>query len=234
MSRNSEFISGLTPTCKRCGDPLFNELGNAHTHTEDWDGPADNHMTLLGATGRVPLKGAPQASRLYNAEHGWGHYSDMAGLTTNHPADFVEQIIHHSSSDNIPGIESLRADWHPNHVVTTHPDDFEEEYGRRVKGVTENTGFMALPSNASFGTISHETAHLLGVHGKQFDGILSRTDTPGVLRTGYDHEWPFARTHLNIVHNHFAPFEAKDLRTHYRMWGVNYRPRNTGHKGFGE
>jgi hypothetical protein len=195
----------------------------------------NNQVSLLGLTGRVPLRGTQfrpsQTSDLYSAERIWREYhSNVAHKTTDNPGDFVGEIVHHSAMDELPGIEELRKTWTPNRVWV---------YDHRTDGPTgsvDDTGIMRLRKDKlNIGTLTHETSHLLGVHGQQFKGVLSRSDNPREyqLATGYGHEWPFAATHLHVVNHTISPAEARELRGSYRSMGVRYRPRGVpGHKGF--
>ena len=175
----------------------------------------DFYTSVNGVSGRVPPL-RDQTGRVYDAEHTWADYaSPMArqSISEQGAKDLMGEILHHKSLDNFPHIHHLRENWNPNEHVT-----FDED--NQGMANTDNHGFVNIhPDHLRMHVVTHETAHLANLLGHQFE---DNEGTPG----GFQHEWPFAATHLHIVHNLMGKEHSIPLKNQYRMWGAQWQPRH--------
>ena len=177
----------------------------------------DFYTSVNGVSGFVPPR-RDQASRIYNAESIWAkHASPRANQSISEQGakDMMGEIINHKALDNFPDIHHLRQGWDPEEHVT-----FDET--TRGLGQTDNEGYVNIhPDHLRTHVVTHETAHLAHLLGHQFQ---DHEGTPG----GFDHEWPFANTHLHIVHNTLGKEDSRSLRDQYRMFHVQWMPKHKG------
>ena len=173
--------------------------------------------TVNGVTGFVPPR-RDQTHRLYDSEYLWAHNHAPAGQTISEQGakDMLGEIMNHSSLDEFPDIRHIRNSWSPGTHVTFDPYE---------QGMAETTSAGTINFNPlhklRVGTVTHEAAHLANVLGHQF------IDNEGNFGQGFAHEWPFAATHLHIVHNLMGGKDASiPLKNAYRMFGVQWMPKH--------
>jgi hypothetical protein len=175
-------------------------------------------VSAAGHTGYVPPR-RDQSQRVYDGEWLWRHNYNPAGKTISPQGakDLMGEIIHHKSLNNFPDIHHLRNPemWNPESHV-----NFDELQPGQGQAYTESTGHVNYdPRKLDVGTVTHETAHLSHMLGNQF---YDTEGTPG----GFEHEWPFAASHLHIVHNTMGREASIPLKNAYRMWGAQWQPKH--------
>lgn len=172
------------------------------------------YTTIAGVTGRVPPF-ADQTDKLYNSEHLWAHNYPKAGQSISEQGakDLVGEILHHKALDSFPDIHHLRETWKPEERITFDP---------QVKGIGSTSYSGDINFNPEHklkvGTVTHESSHLANLLGHQFEHHIHEGD-------GFDHEWPFAATHLHVVHNLYGKEASIPLKNAYRMFGTKWQPK---------
>jgi len=178
----------------------------------------DFYTSAAGHSGFVPPR-RDQTSRIYNAENTWAKYASPEAnqsISEQGAKDLAGEILHHKALDNFPNIHILREHWSPEDNMT-----FDESTSRGM-GSTDNHGDVNIhPDHLRVHVLTHEVAHLANALGHQFE---DHEGTPG----GFDHEWPFAASHLHIVHNVLGKEDSKSLRNQYRMFGAQWQPKHRG------
>ena len=172
------------------------------------DGAGDA-VHMLGVS--RPLPAVSQTDRLYAAERQWVREGNKGnrGLSQDSAVNLIGSAVFHPSMDGVPGIEKLRDTF----VPENHVKFFEDEDGK--SGHTSSKGVVSLnvAPGLKLATTTHETAHLLGVHGQQFGGTA---------RGGYEHEWPMARLHVHVVGTLFGKDSGNVLKHYYKRLGVDF------------
>ena len=173
--------------------------------------------TVNGVTGFVPPR-RNQADRLYDAESFWKLKTEGPGKTISEQGakDLLGEIVHHPALNEFPNMAYLRQHWTPDTHVTF-------EYRPMGTAETESTGDINFTAGHKIlvGTVTHEAAHLANLLGHQFQ------DHEGVWGQGFEHEWPYANTHLHIAHNILGGKDVSvPLKNLYRMFGVQWMPKH--------
>jgi hypothetical protein len=176
------------------------------------------YTSVNGVSGRVPPF-RDQTQRLYDAEWLWKHNAPAARQTISEQGtrDLVGEILHHKALDNFPDIHRLRdpETWNAN-------DRIDFDGGNHGLAWTDSAGYMNFDADKPLhvGMVTHETAHLANLLGHQF--------SDGGGGEGFEHEWPFAATHLHIVHNTMGKDSSIPLKNAYRMFGAQWMPKHRG------
>lgn len=174
------------------------------------------YESVGGVSGRVPPF-RDQTNRLYESEWHWGRQNSHANQTISEQGakDLVGQIIHHKSLDNFPFIHDVRETFNPEEHVTFNHNE--------IPASTTSRGEMNFDPRTPLHVrlVTHEASHLAHWLGNQFRD-------PDGEGNGFDHEWPFAATHLIVAHHNLTPDAAIDLKNSYRKEGVQWRPRHIG------
>jgi hypothetical protein len=131
----------------------------------------------------------------------------------------MHDIVHGSYSDEFPNIDRIRHEFNPNLIKFEH---FGAKLPQGTAAATTPEGrILVRPDSMIRGVITHEAGHYINRLGRQFTNEGENDNG----ETGFGHQWPFARTHLWIVHNHQSTDAARDLYEHYRRLGVRVNPR---------
>jgi len=177
-----------------------------------------NPVSLFGETGYVhPVN---QTGRLYSAEKSWrdSNIDALQTISLNGARDLVHEIIHNNKNDEVPGIDRVRREFDPNAIRFEH---IGMRLPEPMEGATTPQGHILLRKRSmNTGIITHEASHLMNRLGHQFSGYGENITGD----SGFGHQWPFARTHLWVIHHNIGEDAAKALYEHYRRLGVAVSP----------
>lgn len=175
-------------------------------------------VTAFGETGHVHPEN--QTGRLYTAEKGWrdSNIDALQTISLTGARDLVGEIIHDPKNDEIPNIDQVRSEFDPKAIRFHH---IGLRLPPEMQAATTPTGHIILrPESMNTGIITHEASHFMHRLGQQFSGYGENISGDA----GFGHQWPFARTHLWVVHHNISHEAATELYEHYRRLGVKVNP----------
>ena len=202
-------------------------------------------VTVLGHTAQVKeasrVPGPSQANRLYAAEGALAPFSRLGKwISPSSAKELVEESVFHPAMDEIPGIDKVRQEFHPDNVsfdrtfpderisgATTHKghvhlvpispqllEGLTSKHPKIAKTFGTNTDLSKAMGNIGTGTVTHEATHLI------LNGLGNDLRKQG--GHGIGHDWPMARTHVHLIRHLLSNRHADALKDFYTKRGVNF------------